>query len=106
MKHTLKIYTEFFNSIVNGTKLFEIRKNDRIKKYAVDDTLVLEEYDPESDKFSGKQIQCNVSYVLNGGRFGIDEGYCVLGLCDVKVYDDFMEQIGYRKIGESTWTKP
>ena len=106
MTHTLKIYTEFFNSIADGTKPFEIRKNDRIEKYAVDDTLVLEEYDPESDKFSGKQIQCNVSYVLNGGRFGIDKEYCALGLCDVKVYDSFLARIGYRNIGDGTWIKP
>lgn len=57
-----KIPPEYFELIKSGQKRFEIRVADfRLHK---GDTLVLEEYDPESKKYTGRIIQKKVSYLL------------------------------------------
>lgn len=77
--HKLKIWPVYFNCTLAGIKPFEVRKNDR--GFKIGDTLILEEYDPKSNKgYTGKKASRVVSYVLPGGQFGIKAGYCVLGL--------------------------
>ena len=49
--HTLKTWPEYFSAVVLGHKRFEIRKNDR--DFSVGDTLILEEYNPETGEYSG-----------------------------------------------------
>jgi hypothetical protein len=78
MTHNLKTWPEYFVAVLIGTKTFEIRKNDR--DFNVGDELVLQEYEPTNDMYSGRSVKRTVTYVLNGGSFGIDKGYCVLGL--------------------------
>lgn len=75
--HTLKIFPEYFDAIILGTKTFEIRKNDR--DYQVGDELILKEWN--GTKFTGKEVRRFVSYIYHGCReYGLSEGYCVLAL--------------------------
>lgn len=77
MTHEVKILPKYFNAVVMGTKNFELRKNDRL--YSVGDTLVLREWDGEN--YTGNTCERTVSYVFKGtGEYGLDVGYCVLGL--------------------------
>ena len=76
--HELKTHPEYFESIWNREKLFEVRKDDR--NYQVGDNLKLREYDPFSSNFSTREIYANIAYKLEGGQFGIEEGFCVLSL--------------------------
>ena len=90
MEHKLKILPQYLESIVEGTKNFEIRKNDR--NYQVGDTLILKEWvDREirqveditieaSPYFTGLEITKEITYILEGGQYGLEEGYCILGL--------------------------
>lgn len=88
MTHELKILPIYFKAVLEDKKLFEVRKND--KDYKVGDTLVLKEYCPagtnicgdiaEWDFFTGKAIMAEVTYVLKGGKYGLDKDYCVLGI--------------------------
>lgn len=49
-----KVWPEYFQLILNGTKKFELRLADFDIKDG--DTLVLEEYDPETNTYSGRKI--------------------------------------------------
>jgi hypothetical protein len=77
MVHELKTLSQYFNNIWDGTKRFEVRKNDR--GYSVGDTLILKEGDlgghgmTDHDLtfvYSGRIVTASVIYILNGGEFG------------------------------------
>ena len=63
-----KIWPEYFEAVVSGKKKYELRLNDfEIKE---GDELILEEWDPETAKYTGRTIDKKVTYV---GRFKIDQ---------------------------------
>lgn len=76
--HDVKCWPPFFRNVADGSKLFEVRKNDR--EYKVGDELFIREYNPETLTYTGYNVPTIISYVLNGGQFGIEPGYCVLSL--------------------------
>lgn len=78
--HDVKCWSEPFNAVVSGVKKFEWRLNDR--DYRVDDVIVLNEWNPDTDKYSGRYIRKRITYVLTEG-FGLPDGYCVLSLDEV-----------------------
>ncbi len=77
--HLIKCWPQQFWAIRSGLKTFEYRKNDR--GYRVGDTLVIREYDPATEAFSGAEARRRVTHMLASG-FGLPEGYAVLGLGD------------------------
>ena len=77
-EHELKTWCEYFGAVACGEKTFEVRKNDR--GFKVGDTVILKEYDYEVNVLTGKVERRKITYILDGGNFGIEEGYCVLGL--------------------------
>lgn len=79
MKHSLKTIQPYFNQVGDDLKTFEIRKTDR--PYRVGDTLILQEYDPVLETYSGKQISREVTSVLiNAPDFGLMDGYCIMSI--------------------------
>jgi hypothetical protein len=83
--HELKCWPVYFSAILDGSKTFEFRKNDR--GFAVGDTLHLREWAPTAvdstsvaGEYTGRETRRRVTYVLLGGSFGVAAGYCVLGL--------------------------
>lgn len=78
MNHELKIWKEFIPDIVSGKKTFEVRKDDR--GFNVGDLLTLHGFDNKTQQYTGAVIVARVTYKLPGGSFGIQEGYCVLGI--------------------------
>lgn len=95
-EHDLKCWPEFFERLLDYSKPFEFRKNDR--DYQPGDVLHLREWDPavagpavpfDADlPYTGRACDRIVTYVLRGsdGRWpGLAEGYCVLGLFDDRV---------------------
>lgn len=78
MIHHLKTWSEYYYSVGNGSKTFEVRKNDR--NYKVGDILILKNWDNEKQRFFVGEITVEVTYILQGGNFGIQEGYCVMGI--------------------------
>lgn len=73
--HELKIEREYFRSILNGTKTFEIRKNDR--DFKTRDILILKEIAEEYPEFTGRTIDCKVTYITN---FALQENYVCMGI--------------------------
>lgn len=84
MVHELKTWKEYFQLMVDGTKQFELRKNDR--GFKVGDTLLLKEYDKEKETYTGRNLHQKITYLLYGADaevFGLKEGFCILGLGEI-----------------------
>jgi len=52
----------------------------RDRTFKVGDTLILNEYDPDTKEESGEQEIRQVTHVLHGGEFGVPKGYVVISL--------------------------
>lgn len=75
--HHLKTWPQFFEAISSGAKTFELRRNDR--PFAVGDTLVLQEWVPETEGYTGAEERRVVTYIMRSG-FGLPAGYCIMSL--------------------------
>jgi hypothetical protein len=71
-----KILPKYFNDVLNGTKNFEIRKDEDGAEPG--NGLYLEEYDGTA--YTGRIILKRITYVLrNVPEYGLMEGYCIIG---------------------------
>lgn len=71
-----KILPEYFRSVVNGTKKFEIREDE--DGLQICDVIILREWDGE--KYTGREIKKDIDYVLrNIPEYGLMPGYVILG---------------------------
>ena len=75
--HELKLQQPFFDDVYYNRKKFEVRKNDR--NYKVGDRLKLIEFPSENPRYVLKDIE----YILEGGQYGIEKDYVVLGLKEI-----------------------
>lgn len=76
-KHRLKTWPAFFDLVSRGLKPWEYRKNDR--DFQVGDVLVLCEWDPHSERYSGAEHECVVGLVVTSCP-GLPKGYCIMGI--------------------------
>jgi hypothetical protein len=79
--HHVKVWPVFFEKLQDGTKPWEVRKNDR--DYRVGYVLDLQEWNPSKEAFTGRSVQRVIIDVYAGGQFGIEDGHVVLGLENV-----------------------
>jgi hypothetical protein len=85
-EHILKTWPPYFDAVKRGEKTFEGRKNDR--NFQPGDTVVLQRtqedicwrVDCDEDGKAKHELRFRIGYVLKGGEFGIEEGYCVFSL--------------------------
>lgn len=89
--HELKIQPKYFDAVLNGSKTFEIRKNDR--GFHVGDNIFLREWD--NIKYSGRTIFAEITYLLDDKFRGLEEGYVALS---IKVND--YRKIPYKELTE------
>ena len=93
-EHVLKVVRPYFDSLFDGSKTFEVRKNDR--GFQRGDTLTLWEYDAAPgqcgrfpcDRCNPRSVRRQITYVYAGDpRFGrdggVESGFVVLGLGEV-----------------------
>ena len=59
--HELKTWPVYFKAVWDGRKTFEVRLNDRRFKWG--DHLVLKEWDPLTQEYSGRVIEATVTYI-------------------------------------------
>lgn len=79
MEHRLKTLQPFFDDVKNGSKTFELRRNDR--NFKIGDTLILEEYDGTT--FTGETIRKSISYVLKDCKqYGLCDEFCIIGFIE------------------------
>ncbi len=63
-----KLWPKYFDAVVSGKKKYELRVNDFDIEEG--DMLLLEEWDPETNTYTGRSIEKRVTYV---GKLTIDE---------------------------------
>jgi len=85
--HELKVVPPYFDRLADGTKPYEVRKDDR--GFQRGDALHLREWQPATDtggsRYTGRSLYATVGHVFRQG-FGVDLGeYVVLGLVAVEV---------------------
>ena len=78
MTHELKTWPRYYQRVMDGDKTFEVRAADR--DFQIGDFLTLKEYDPDTSKYSGRCLSAIVTYILHGGNFGIESGFCVMSI--------------------------
>lgn len=78
MTHELKTWNEYFEEVFMGRKTFEVRKSDR--HFEKGDILILKEWNPKTETYTGRQLARRVTYILEGGKFGIEYGYVVMSI--------------------------
>jgi len=62
-----KTWPEYFEAVASGKKNYDLRIND--EEIQEGDTLVLEEWDPKTKRYTGRRIEKKVTFV---GKFKID----------------------------------
>lgn len=89
--HCLKIKKSYFEAILDGSKTFEVRNNDR--DFHVGDLITFDVIDEvnlfgkkkELSSDSGKGYVFKITYVLkNVPEYGLDEKFCVFGFKRMK----------------------
>lgn len=78
--HELKVWPRFFEALLDRSKTFEFRKNDR--NFQVGDLLVLKEWDPDAKDYTGRWLHREITYVLSDWEAAIAADYVILGLMD------------------------
>ena len=73
--HQLKILPEYFAPVCLGLKSFEIRENDR--DFQVGDLVELREYLPNHDRYTGRVLPREITYVT---AYAQQANYVVFGL--------------------------
>lgn len=81
--HDVKLGTTFFDDVKTGRKTFELRKNDR--GYKEGDIIVMHEY--KDGTTTGRTIEKKIVYMLEDFT-GLEDGYCILGLREVKAGEE------------------
>lgn len=76
--HVLKTWEQYFFDVLDGKKTFELRKNDR--DFKIGDELLLECYDGKKNKYLNASTRVKITYILEGGNFGLEKGYVILGI--------------------------
>lgn len=84
--HDLKTWPEFFEEVISGRKVHEIRENDR--DFRVGDALLLREYKPPpagpfggvAGDFTGRYTVRLVTYVTPGGKWRLPDNICVMSI--------------------------
>lgn len=77
MTHALKTEPIFFKAITEGIKTFDVRKNDRTFKMG--DRLLLQEYHPEAEKYTGQEWNGEITYILDSPDY-CKKNFVILGI--------------------------
>lgn len=80
MTHTLKTWPEPFDAVNLLDKTFEIRKDDR--NYQLGDRLILQEWIPETETYTGREIEFRVTFIGRGAPY--PEGYACMSIQEIE----------------------
>jgi hypothetical protein len=76
--HELKTWPIFYKAIIDGSKTFEVRQNDR--DFQLGDILLLREYDPDAEQYTGAKTERKIAYILGDNPFFQLNNMVILGI--------------------------
>ena len=85
-RHELKTWPKYFAAVRSGHKRFEIRRNDR--DFSVGDILVLREFHPEDDAYTGQVEERQITFLLSEEDYGVIHGFVVIGFGELLPHPD------------------
>lgn len=74
--HELKAWPEPFEAMRRGEKLAEFRRDDR--GFEVGCFLVLREWDPATERYTGEELFLEVLHIVRGPDFGVPDGFVMM----------------------------
>lgn len=93
MQHVVKSWIMFFTDIISGERTSDIRLNDR--RYAVGDTMLLREFDPVKNEYTGREAEVEITYMQTNksnpcaiSYLALHNDYVVLSIKLLKVSQD------------------
>jgi hypothetical protein len=85
IQHELKSWPEFFEPTRLGMKTHDLRRSDE-RDYRVGDLLILKEFDPKTNLYTGRQLKAEVTYITSAdfpcalSKNALDPHYCILSI--------------------------
>ena len=83
--HTVKSWPQFFEPMLSGVKTHDVRRvTDR--NYQAGDLLRLQEFDPQSESFTGRELLVRITYVTSSeypcalSEQALNPNYCILSV--------------------------
>ena len=82
--HDLKCWPQYFDAMLEGRKPFELRRDDR--GYTEGNVLHVREWDPRVDKYTGRELWREITYVARPSHMPsvwgspLAENFVILGL--------------------------
>lgn len=65
-RHELKVWPRFFDAIAQGTKRFEVRRDEPGRRFEIGDVLDLREWNPRSRSYTGRSMHRRICYIAPG----------------------------------------
>ena len=88
IEHNVKSWPQFFEATLSGVKLHDVRRlTDR--DYRVGDRLRLQEYDPNTRTYSGRELVVRITYMTSAevpcalSQQCLHHDYCILSIVKV-----------------------
>lgn len=85
MEHRLKSWPALFEPLLQGKKTHDLRRSDD-RAFQVGDTLLLQEFDPDAQCYTGRECRVNVTYITSTAvpcafyEVGLQPGFCILSV--------------------------
>jgi hypothetical protein len=82
--HKMKCWPELFQAIMEDRKTHDLRRADRA--FRVGDRLLLCEYDPSIDRYSGRELLVDITYITSMenpcalSHIGLMDDFCILSI--------------------------
>ncbi|QOZ06641.1 DUF3850 domain-containing protein [Bradyrhizobium sp. CCBAU 51765] len=83
--HELKCWPQFFSEIEAGRKKHDLRRNDD-RKFKVGDKILLREFDPKLNNYTGRSMMVQVTYVTSSdlpcalSKDALHPNFCILSI--------------------------
>jgi hypothetical protein len=85
VEHKVKCWPQFFSPILSGEKTHDLRRaTDR--EYRVGDLLRLQEFDPEANRYTGRELVVQITYVTSAddpcalSEDALHRDFCILSI--------------------------
>jgi Domain of unknown function (DUF3850) len=84
-EHVLKCWPQFFNEIKGGRKKHDLRRSDD-RKFKVGDILLLREFDPKLERYTGRSMKVRVTYITSSdlpcalSKDALHPNFCILSI--------------------------